>query len=220
MDYEEAILYDERSLIKFYWSLLKSKQLILFTFFSNNDYNLLTIKICLFIFSFTLSFAVNAIFFDDDSMHKIYEDNGDYDFLYQIPQIIYSTLVSDGISFLIEFLSLSEDDIIDIKSEEEIKDITNKAKQKYRRIVIKFHIFFGIFFLLSFLFWYMIACFCAVYQNTQMPLINDTVVSFVLSLIYPIGTCIPPAVLRIIALRAEKKDKECLFKISKILTMI
>ena len=220
MDYEEAVVYDTRPFWKFYWSLLKRKQLILFTFFNNSDYNILTIKICLFIFSFTLSFAVNAVFFDDDSMHKLYESNGNYNFLYQIPQIIYSTIVSDVISSVIEFLSLSEDDLIDIKSQEDIKTITIKAKRKYKCIIIKFHIFFILFFLLSFLFWYMISCFCAVYQNTQIPLIKDTIVSFLLSLLYPIAICIPPAIFRIVSLRAEKHDKKCMFKISKILASV
>ena len=218
MDYEEAIIYDDRSIFKFYWALLKSKQLVLFTFFNNTDFNMLTIKICLFIFNFTSSFAVNAMFFDDDSMHKLYVDHGNFDFLYQIPQIIYSTLVASAISYLIEFLSLSEDDILDIKGEEEINDIVYKAKKKYKCIVIKFHIFFFTFFVLSFLSWYMIACFCAVYQNTQSPIIKDTVSSFLLSLVYPVGTCIPIAILRIFALRSEKHNRACIFKISKFLT--
>ena len=41
-------------------------------------------------------------------MHKIYEDKGKFNFLYQIPQIIYSTLISIVISIIIKKLALSQ----------------------------------------------------------------------------------------------------------------
>ena len=218
MDYEEAILYDKRSFLGFYWSLLKSKQLILFTFCNNGDYNLLTIKICLFLFSFSLLLAVNALFFDDDSMHKLYKNNGKYELLYQIPQIVYSTLVSNVAQILIEFLSLHGEKILQIRTVEKIDGIVVSAKKKYKCIVIKFHLFFLALFSFNFLFWYFISCFCAVYKNTQWALIKDTLVSFILSLFYPFGTCLITAFLRIISLRDKNKNKKCLFKISRLIT--
>ena len=60
----------------------------------SEDYNLMPIKIYLFFFSFGLFFTVNTLFFTDSTMHKINEDNGKFNFIYQIPQIIYSTLIS------------------------------------------------------------------------------------------------------------------------------
>ena len=84
--------------------------------------------------------------------------------------------------FLIEFLSLSREDILQIKAADKMQDIFSDAKKKYRCLVIKFHLFFLVLFIFNFGFWYLVACFCAVYKNTQMPLIKDTVVSFVLGL--------------------------------------
>ena len=52
-------------------------------------------------------------------MHKIYIDDGSYNFIYQIPQILYSSIISGIINFLIKFLSLSQDKIIEIKLEKE-----------------------------------------------------------------------------------------------------
>ena len=69
-------------------------------------------------------------------------------------------------------------------------------------------------------FWYFISCFCAVYKNTQMILIEDTLVSFALSMIYPFGLNLLPGMFRIPALRAVKKDKKCFYKISMILALI
>ncbi len=50
-------------------------------------------------------------------MHKIYEDQGDYNFIFQIPQILYSTLISSAIGIIIKTLSLSQTNIIEMKTE-------------------------------------------------------------------------------------------------------
>ena len=71
--------------------------------------------------TFALFYFMNAIFFVDDSIHKIYEEQGKYNFIYQISQTIYSTIISQIISFLLEYLSLSQDDFLSIKEKEKIK---------------------------------------------------------------------------------------------------
>ncbi len=50
LSYEEALKFDKRTYCQYYFSLLKRKQLIIFTFCSINDYNSRSIKICLFYF--------------------------------------------------------------------------------------------------------------------------------------------------------------------------
>ena len=62
-------------------------------------------------------------------------------------------------------------------------------------------------------------CFCGVYKNSQSHLIKDSLFSFVISIFTPFVTILIPAVLRISALRSEKKDKHILYKISKIFDM-
>jgi hypothetical protein len=88
-DYKEALKIDNRTFFQYYLSLLKRKIIILFTFFVSNDYNSRSIKICLLFFSFALEYGINTLFFNDTTMHKIYLDEGKYDFIYQIPFIIY-----------------------------------------------------------------------------------------------------------------------------------
>ena len=70
-------------------------------------------------------------------------------------------------------------------------------------------------------FWYFISCFCAVYSNTQTILFKDTIVSFGLSMLYPFGLNLLPGLARIpSSLRAEKKDKKCLYYLNQILALI
>ena len=45
-------------------------------------------------------------------MHKIYEDDGIYNFAYQINIIIYSSIISFFITAIVKYLSLSEKNIL------------------------------------------------------------------------------------------------------------
>ena len=153
-------------------------------------------------------------------MHKIYEDDGNFNFIYQLPKILYSTVISVTINFIILFLSLTEKDIIKIKTKvdekkENLDDVISKVKTC---IKLKIIIFFSLNFLFLFYFWYYLASFCAVYRNTQTHLFSDASFSFLLSMIYPFGLSLLPGLFRIPSLR--KKDAECLYKFSKLVQLI
>ena len=62
--------------------------------------------------------------------------------------------------------------------------------------------------------------FCAVYENTQIHLINDTLISFALSLIYPFGIYLLPGICRIPALSNPKNERNCLYNLAQVLQMI
>ena len=220
LKYEEAIEMDKRTYCKYYLSLLFKKQLILFCFCPSNDYNVMSLKITLFLVSFSLYLTINTFFFNDKTMHKIYKDNGVYNIIFQIPQILYSSIITSVINMILKNLSLSEKEIIKIKREKSIKDTVIISKRIEKCIKIKFIIFFLFSLLLMLFFWYFISCFCAVYNNTQTILFKDTILSFSLSMLYPFGLNLLPGLARIPSLKAEKKDKKCLYSFSQILALL
>ena len=217
LKYKEALKIDNRGYFQYYFSLLKRKQLLIFTFYTNDDYNSKIIKISLFLFSFALYFTINTLFFNDETMHKIYEDEGSFNFIYQIPQILYSTIISTVISIIIKFLSLSEKNILNIKKEKDKENKENKKNKTIKCLNIKFFVFFLLNFLFLIFFWYYLSSFCAVYKNTQKHLIKDALLSFGLSLLYPFGINLIPGFFRIPALKTKNEDKECLYIVSKII---
>ena len=218
LDYEEALKRDKRTYLQYYYSLLKKNQAILFSFVPYKDYNSQTIKIFLFFFFYVSDITINALFFTDDTMHKIYVDSGMFNLNYQLPQIIYSSLISRAINLIIEFLSSSESVIISIKTEK-ITDLKNKRK-KISNMKIKFYFFFVITFILLLIFCYYIICFCCIYQNTQMHLIKDSLIGFGFSLIYPFIINLIPGIFRIWSLNTKEGDKICLYKLSQIIESI
>ena len=220
LDYEYALVIDKRTYFQYYISLLKKKHLILFTFIPQDDYNLTAIKILLFIISFSLYFTINGFFFSDKTMNKLYEDNGVYNFIYQLPQIFYSAVISAVINMILKMLSLSEKKVLEIKKEKTLDKAKIKANNIKKGITITLILFLGLSSVFMLFFWYFISCFCAVYNNTQGILITDTLISFGLSMLYPFGLNLLPGLFRIPALRAPKKDQKYKYKISGYIALV
>ena len=220
LDYNEAVKIDKRTYLQYYWSLLKSGHLFIFSFITHNDYNLMIIKICLFFFSFGLDFTVNALFFTETTMNKIFEEKGVYDFISQLPKIIYSNIISGVITLIIKPLSLPEKDVLKIKSTKRDENYDTNVSEIKKCLLIKFKLYFVISFIFLFIFWFYISCFCAVYQNTQLYLIIDTIISLVYSFITPFIFYLLPGIFRIPSLRSDNRSKECLYKISLLVQSI
>ena len=219
LEYKEAIIYDKRTYFEYYWSLLKKKHILLSIIISYNDYNLIFIKISLLIVNFCLYFSVNALFFTDKTMHKIYEDKGIFKIFNQLPQIFYSSLISSLVNILIKQFGLSEKVIIELKKEKNKITAFEKAAILYRNLIFKFNVFFLITLFLLVICWYYVSTFCAVYKNTQLLLIENTLFCFGLTLIYPFILNLLPCIFRIPALKAIQQDKECLYKFGIILAL-
>ena len=220
LSYELALKYDKRNFCQYYFSLLKTKHPIMFTFFNNSDYNSKIIKIDLFLFSFTLYYAVNALFFSDNTMHKIYEDKGSFNFIYQLPQILYSSLISAIFSMLLKMLALSEGLILNFKKKKEKTNLDGRMTILDKKLRLKFLSYFILSSIFLLFFWYYLSMFCAIYINTQIHLIKDTFISFGLSLLYPLGFYLIPGVFRIPALSNRRIKRNYLYKASKIFQMI
>ena len=115
LPYDLALLYDKRSFCEYYTSLLKTNHILIFSFCFKNDYNSKIIKMYLFFVSFAIYYTTNALFFDDDTMHTIYINKGSFDLEYQLPKILYSSLISFALNKILTLLALSDDELIDLK---------------------------------------------------------------------------------------------------------
>ena len=120
-EFLEAKKLDKRSYWEYYFSLVKTRHPLLSSFLPYDDLNSKVMKICLLFFTFALSLVINSLFFNDRTMHKIYIDEGIFNFVYNLPKIIYSFIISDTIIYLMEKLALSEKSILDMKKEKNIK---------------------------------------------------------------------------------------------------
>ena len=150
-------------------------------------------------------------------MNKIFEDEGIFNFLYLLPKIIYSLLISSIIIIITKTISLIDNKKLEKKINNCIKECNNVSTIIVKYLKIKFICFFLFSFILFILFWYYISCFCAVYKNTQLILIKDTLISFGFSLLYPFIIYLIASIIRIFTLNKPEKFLGFFYKISKII---
>ena len=220
LSYDSAIKIDKRNFWQYYISLLKTKHDFLFTFCNNDDYNSKILKIDTFFIGFTIFYTINALFFDDENIHNIYINEGAFDFLYQLPEIIYSSLISFILNTIIKILALSSDDISDFKKNKSKQDIKDRAKILRKKLRIKFIFYFIISFIFLLFFLYYLSMFGAIYKNTQYHLLKDTLISFALSFLSPFGIYLLPGLFRISALSDNNKKRICIYNFSKFLQSV
>ena len=218
LDYLEAIEYDNRTFFRIYCSLLKREHLIIFTFFSWNDYNIFSIKLARFFHAICTDMVLNVFFFSDESMHNVYQSGGAYNFFEQLFQMVISTIVSQLLQIFLNYLTMTDIHYYMIKS----LDKKELSKQKILSIIncVKYKLFvFYIFAFILFLFyWYVVSAFCAVYENTQKIFITNSLLSFFMGLIYPFAIYLIPTGLRVLSLTARnKKNLNVFYFLSNII---
>ena len=212
-----AIQYDKRTYFQYYISLIKTQHNLINALFNKVDYNSNIVKINLFLIGFTIEYTVNALFYNDETMHKIYESKGDFDLETQIPIAVYSTIISSILNYPLNILALSNDAIIDFKQDNSKILIMKRVKNLTNRLRIKFILYFIISFVFLLCFWYYLSMFCVIYKNTQIHLLKDTLISVGVSLILPFLIYLLPGIFRIPALSNKNKSRKCLYNFSKFL---
>ena len=218
LSYEKAILIDKRTYLQYYWSLLKNKHILIFAFYTKNDYNLKCSKIALLIIILGTNLVINGMFFYDKTMHKIYVSYGVFNFINNIPQIIYSTLISSTIITLLRNFALTQCTIIKLKKTNKIK-VKKEFFKECNFIKIKLSLFFCLGLLILLFFWYFITLFCIVFRNTQIIFLKNSLFSLISSLVYPFGYNLLPGIFRIPSLHNKGKSK-FLYQMSGIIALI
>ena len=139
-------------------------------------------------------------------MHKIYEDDGKYNILCMLPYTCYSAIIAIAILRIItETLIITEKHMLELKRQNTKMLALEQKRKSLKCIMIKYIIFFVLCAGLITFFWIYLTCFEAIYQNTQMHLIKNTLLSFAISSVYPFLICILPTILRKDALTSDKK---------------
>ena len=219
LSYSEAQKKDRRSCFEFYFSFLKTRQLIICTFIT--DYNSFIVKICFILFVFGISLCANTFFFTDEILHLYYINNGkatiSQSISIHIVSIIVSTVIASIIKSAMSLLTFTDVVIIDIK---EVSKISREEKinQALIKVTSKSTLFFIINFVVMILCWLYVGSFCIVFKNTQSYLLVNGVISFLGVLILPFFYCLLTAAIRMVALNG--KNKEFLYKFSQIFELI
>ena len=123
LDYEYYRNIEKRKWYKILWSLIKTKYDFISTFFIYNkigyykEYKLYTIKVMTYLNSLITFIIINILFYTDDTMHRLYEDDGEYNILYRLPKIVIADLSMKLMAFLLELLIDYQEKLIDLRND-------------------------------------------------------------------------------------------------------
>ena len=152
-------------------------------------------------FWFSFNCTIEALFFNDSTMHKIYKVKGKYNFIYQIELIIFTKIIT----IELEYISLSEDNITKITTDptKSIEQIKKGIEDLKYCLKIKFAISFGVMILFILFFWYYLSSFCAVFKNSQILLSINILIGYVISLLLPFIIALITGSLRFYGLKRD-----------------
>ena len=218
LSYKEAKENDKRTFLQYYCSLIRTKHPLFFSFRNIRDFNFIIIKIDILLISFCIYYFINGLFINKSTIHKLYKEDGFYDIAYFIPKIVCSFLISHVIAIIIKYYSLSERKISVIIHEMNSKNINEIVSIARKSLDTKYAFFFLLGIILEVIICYNLASFGAVYQNTQIILIANTIISIAFSFIFPFVINLLPVILRIYALKGVRR--KCLYNFSKILQFV
>ena len=211
MDYEEAIIYDKRNFLRMYWSFLVDTQIILGTFCTDNYLNLFIIKFSFFIFTFQISFFLNAFFYTDEYISDAYHNDGVLDFITGLPKVIYSLIATLITTNLLRMLSNSKSELKKIiRDKRGNKNYIYFIDIKLRKLRKKLIVYFIFVITLGLLFLYYVTSFCSVYRNSQKYWFMGCLESFGMDTAVAIAICIFLAIFRYIAIHKKIKCFYCL----------
>jgi hypothetical protein len=201
-NYDEAIIYEQRSYLRIFFIYLISKENLLNLIFFNPPLELKPLRFCIFIFNYTCDLALNALFYLSQNISDKYHYSGPnrifFSLINNLTKSIASTIVGYILLFIFTSLSQSRDTIIKIfrtqdnllkkdktyKVDDETKiKISNEIEKILKCLKIKIICFVIFELLLSLFFFYYVTAFCHVYNSTQTSWLLDSLTSYGISLL-------------------------------------
>ena len=121
---------EKRNNRQIYCSIFKSEYNFIKIFsFLKEDYKLYPIEIMIYLNSLIISIIINISFYTDNTMHKIYDKEGNYNIINSLPQIFVSNLTMEIINLGYEELIDFQEKFIELKNNLELSNIEEEKRK-------------------------------------------------------------------------------------------
>ena len=218
MDYDDAIREDKRTFCQYFYSRIKTEQIILSTFLKHEVLRPIPIKIILLILDIDLYLIINGLFFNENYISDLLHSGPDtvWSFVNRIfDRIIIITITGVIINYIIEFFFVEESKIKKIFKRENgniivLKyEIVELIKCTYR----KYNIFIIISSIIMIFSLYYIFSFNNVYPCIKAEWLKSSIIIIIIMQILPIILCFLDNSIRFISFKCKS---ERLFRLSSI----
>ena len=212
LSFKHALEIENRNITKLYISTIKEKNLIMSIFFNDKDFNMISVKLSLFIFQFNLSLAVNASFYNEEVINKKIFNDYSYNLSISFPAL------SIFIIYLIfKLLALTHHKIIKLRYYKKINKAESEVPKLIKKLKIKYVIYYILTISLNLFFFYYITVFGAIYSIVQKDMIINSLNSLLRLNALSIILSFIITIIRIFSLKKDNKFRRFLYFISKIL---
>ena len=220
LNFKQAVKKDGRNFCQYYWSILQIGHIIINVFMRcDDDYNLFTVKLGLLLMLFPINLTFNIFFFTSKNIKATYVNN--LNELHQLVKNLLHTFLSSIFSsivlILLKMLCLTHSSLRKLKKIHSVDEAKKKEIWVMRCIKLRLNLYYILCYIFLIIFGYYIACFCAIFENTQYDLIKSMATSWALSLIYPFFIYLVTAIFRMIGVKCKKRWA---YKINQILQLL
>ena len=211
LDYDEAIEKENRKFCKIFADRLIIKQMLINIFYNNNWIIPRTIKFIFFIVRIDLYLVVNALFYNEEYIRDLYYSEKEETFLSFVPRslnrIIYTTVVSGILDFIISLLFPSENKIkkILLRKKYNIIEVKTKIYFSIKNIISNYKIFIIISYFLTIISWYYNSCFNNVYPYLKIEWIKSSIFIIIVMQIISFIECLLFSFLRFISIKCKSE---------------
>ena len=222
LSFQEAKLFDKRNFCVYYCFMIQRNHIIINTFCRVSDYNLFSIKLGLLLFSFPINLAFNSFFFTSKQIQSVYINKlSDISIDWQnFVRSFAASIISTIILIFLKFLCLTHDSIRKLKKNTNIEEAKKDMVWTLRCIKLRIFIYYIISIIFIVVFGFYIGCFCEIFENTQILLLETMAFSWALTILYPFVVCFITSIFRRGSLTCGKKGISCCYGINKILQLI
>ncbi len=203
LSYNNALKIDNRNRTEYFFSLIKGNIKILSACLNGKDYNIQLVKYSLFVFEIAFTLTINALFYNDEAIYEINQNNDGDSFFKSNARVIYSTLITGFLNLIIKNLAFTHNNIIKLRYYKDVQEVEKEIPKLVKRLKIKYILFLILNILINFTFLYYITAFCAIYPNIQTNLLTDSLKSLLISLSYSVLLSLFSSLLRITSLKKK-----------------
>ena len=222
LTFDEAKIFDKRSFCKYYGFMIQISNIIINTFCRCGDYNLFAVKLGLLLLLFPINLTFNSFFFTSNEIKSVYINKiTDVSIDWKnFARSFASSILSSIILIFLKLLSLTHHRIRKLKKETNIEEAKRKSVTTLKCVTFRVTLYYLLSLIFILICGIYVSCFCAIFENTQLILIERMVSSWFLSLIYPFAICFFTTIFRKGSLTCGKRGNSFCFKINKILQMV
>ena len=221
MDYDDVVESDKRGFWQYFCEKIKTKQVLINSFFIKEIIKRRSIKIAVLIVVIDIYFLTDGLFFSDSYISKVFNSTEKETLFSFVPRSIdrflYATIVGNTISYIINFFFIDENKIkqILLKNKNDLLKLRYEILELLKSIFKNIKILVIMNYILIIFSWYYLSCFNNVYPNLNNEWILSSAFLIVIFQILPFVLTFIETNIRFISIKCES---EKLFKLSLLLS--